>query len=607
MPSNKLHSEIIHADVVVVGAGGAGLRAAIAAREVAPDARVIVVTKGVFGQAGTTANACSDRMAFHATLPHTPPAGPNNWRFHAEDIYRIGGQVSDEPLAGVIARQAADAFGYLDRCGVPFAKDADGLPLQFVTDGSKYPRACYVGPDTAIRIEQALVNRADELGIEKIEHAAVNRILSDDSGVTGLAVTFEAGGGALVAAGAVVLATGGAGGIYHTNVFPDGMTGDGYRLAYEAGAELVNLEFIQIGLSSTATKLAASGSCMRAVPRFVTGDGDEFLSRDASVQSLGVPVGELVFRKGASWPTSVEEPTWALDVAVARRLLEGTRVFLDFSTGDAGSELPADIIAWFESKGIDPGAPPYRDNPLERLAAINAPVIEWLREHGVDLAAGDRLELAPAVQHFQGGIKIDERAAATVPGLYAAGECAGGQHGANRPGGNALCDCQVFGRIAGESAVRWARGAGKPRAGSGIRAPHDDRAGSIAASEVLDRVRLLMDRCGGVIRTLRGLRDGIRQIDDLARKGVAEEAAHLIAGVEARSALVVARMVLAAAERRRESRGPHLMFGDAGDAAPLPRDDSRWQKYIVIRKANGRMCLDVRRPRSGRGTSEAAP
>ena len=114
-------------DILVAGGGGAGLRAAIAAKELASELRVVLCVKGILGEAGVTATACSDRMAFHATLPYTEPGGEDNWKYHADDVYRIGGRVSDGRLAAVQAKNAGAAFEYLNALGVPFAKTAEGM------------------------------------------------------------------------------------------------------------------------------------------------------------------------------------------------------------------------------------------------------------------------------------------------------------------------------------------------------------------------------------------------------------------------------------------------------------------------------------------------
>jgi len=232
-------------DVLVIGAGGAGLRAALAAKEEDPNVSVLLVTKGRLGKSGVTAAACSDRMAFQVSFPWTPPGGEDSWKRHADDIYRIGGYVSDGDLALILARNSRQAYDYLDKLSVPFVK-RKGRPVQFLTDGSRFPRACFTGPYTAVHISRALCNRLRETDVEVLENHSVVRLLTDSKGkrVTGAILLKQKSARPhpfAVGAKAVVLATGGAGEIFATNVFPKGMTGDGYRLAYEIGAKLVNI------------------------------------------------------------------------------------------------------------------------------------------------------------------------------------------------------------------------------------------------------------------------------------------------------------------------------------------------------------------------------
>ena len=199
----------LETDVLIVGSGGAALRAAIAARETLPaDRRVLVASKGTPGASGVTAKACSDRMAFHVTLPETEPAGPDNWRFHADDVFRIGGYVSDEDLAETLARESAGALEYLVGLGVPFTRDAEGRISQFVTDGSVYARAVYTGPHTAVDIERALVARVRELAISMLEECAVLDLLRDERGRLCGAIADLAGERILIAAGATVTTPG---------------------------------------------------------------------------------------------------------------------------------------------------------------------------------------------------------------------------------------------------------------------------------------------------------------------------------------------------------------------------------------------------------------
>jgi len=389
----------LQADVLVVGGGGAGLRAALAAAEKNPKARVLVLNKGKLGRSGVTALACSDRMAFHAALEHTEPGGEDNWKYHAEDVYRIGGSVSDGDLAALQAREARRAFHYLEELGVPFVKRPDSRTDQFVTDGSEYARACYTGPHTANHIHQALLEKLHTTSVEVIEEAMLAELLTDESGRCVGALCLGGLDTAKpewfsVAARGVVMATGGAGELFAVNVFPEGMTGDGYGAALRAGAELVNMEFIQIGISSVATKLACSGSMFRALPRIVNDNGEEFLAESFDPGSSKTLRLELVFRKGASWPVSYEAPTHIIDIAVFKQIQQGRRVFLDFGrNSELFSVLDASpaVRSWYrEVKNIDLGEPRYDEKPLARLLAINPQSVAWLKERGVDLAAGDR-------------------------------------------------------------------------------------------------------------------------------------------------------------------------------------------------------------------------
>jgi succinate dehydrogenase / fumarate reductase flavoprotein subunit len=503
-------------------------------------------------------------MAFHATLPTTEPGGPDAWRFHAEDIYRLGGCVSDADLAEVLARHAAEAFDYLDHLGVPFARRADGTVNQFVTDGSKYARACYTGPHTANHIHAALLGHFRELGLEAWEQSMVAELLPAVGGrrIAGVLLVDEhSGERAVVQARAVVLATGGAGAAFAVNVFPDDCTGDGYALAYRAGAQLVNLEFIQIGLSSVKTKLACSGSMMRALPRLVNNCGDEFLSHYFAPDMPISQIHNVLFAKGASWPVSLEEPSHRIDIAVERERAAGRRVFLDFSRNPDSFDweaLDPAILRWCrEVKGLDLDDPALHQSPLHRLKAINPQSVVWLRERGIDLEAGERVEIAPAIQHFQGGVKIRIHGETTLPGLYAAGEVAGGQHGANRPGGNALLDCQVFGRIAGESAAQTAAElvpldeSASAAAVSGLTALTGE--GGLRAAEVRAHAQQIVADAAGVVRTESGLRAGLKALAALRAEGLAADEHGLAYAVETRNMLDVAELVMRAALHRRRA------------------------------------------------------
>lgn len=598
-------------DVLVIGGGGAALRAALEAQEGNPEARIMLVTKGKLGKSGVTATACSDRMAFHTTLPFTEPEGEDNWKKHADDIYRIGGYVSDEDLAQILAKNSGEAFEYLDSLGVPWVKKED-RPEQFVTDGSKYARACYTGPYTANHIEEALVKKIRSTSVIILEDIMiVDLILSSSKdrviGAFGLGVRDDL---ILFKTKATILATGGAGEIFEINVYPDGMSGDGYAMAYRAGAELVNMEFIQIGLSSVKTKLACSGSMMRALPRLVNSEGKEFL---ADYFPQGASLKEIyltLFQKGASWPVSFEHKSHLIDIAVFKELRKGRKVYLDYS-GNPQSlkwEKLSQLMNWYKeikkinllkNKGL-------KNSPLLRLQKINSQAVSWLKEKGIDLAREDKIEIAPAAQHFQGGVKIGKEGQATLKGLYAAGECAGGQHGANRPGGNALLDSQVFGKIAGHNALEEAKrmknffdidSSSVKEMENKIRKLKEKGKGE-RASLVRKEIQRLTSDLVSIVRTEKGLKEGKRRLDRLEKDGLYSEEESLVFALEALNMLRVAQMVISAAKMRKESRGPHLYFDSFDHSTPLPRDDRSWRRYIVMVKEGEKMRLEIREPMS---------
>ena len=596
-------------DILVVGGGGAALRAALEIAEREPAARVVLATKGKLGESGVTARACSDRMAFHATLPGTEPGGEDNWKCHADDIYRIGGYVSDENLAQILAKNSGEAFEYLDRLGVPWAKK-EGRVDQFVTDGSKYARACYTGPYTANHIEEALIRKMETTSVKILEDLMVVDLIvsSDGDRVRGAFGLNKEEKSVLFRARATILATGGAGEVFQINVYPEGMTGDGYAMAYRAGAELVNMEFIQIGLSSVKTKLACSGSMMRALPRLVNDQGKEFLinyfPQDTSLNEIYL----TLFQKGASWPVSFEHKSHLIDIAVFKELTEGRKVYLDYSYNLQDlkwEELPK-VAEWYKKvKGTDLSKEEkLKASPLLRLKRINLEAVSWLQERGIHLGDGDKIEIAPAAQHFQGGVKIGEKAQTSLEGLYAAGECAGGQHGANRPGGNALLDSQVFGKIAGSSALKQAKNINHS---SSVELPiiknMEQRLADLQcknrgekASVVREQVQESLSHFASVVRTEKGLKKGIQKLEKIEEKGIHADDRGLAFALETINLLQVAKMIMGAAKIRKESRGPHLYFSNFKGAEPLPRDDELWRKYIVITKRKEKMKFEMREP-----------
>ena len=238
---------------------------------------------------------------------------------------------------------------------------------------------------------------------------------------------------------------------------------------------------------------------------------------------------------------------------------------------------------------------------MNRLREINPASVAWLKEYGIDLEAGDPIEIAPSIQHFQGGIKIGERGNASLKGLYAAGECAGGQHGANRPGGNALLDGQVFGKISGHEAALEAKSMEQKTEVSSSQVKQylaklkSMRVGR-KASEVRGEIQSITSQHASVVRTEGGLEAGIKALEGLKKEKIAFDERGIAFALETENLIHVAEMVLRACLMRKESRGPHLFFGHFDDPQPLPSQDPKWRKYIVIRNRMEKMVLEKRIP-----------
>ena len=543
------------ADVLVIGAGGAGLRAAIAARE--KNADVLVVEKGVPGEAGCTQNSASDWMAYGAAFGHADPKdSPHE---HWLDIMIKGALVAQPELARRIAFDAPDRLLDLERYGACFDKK-DGKYVQILSDGARFPRACGKGTDTGPEIVRVLLAKAREMGVGFADNVMIADLLTTDSpqkrviGCWGL--DLASGEAAVFEASSVIVATGGAGDLYSFNVFPGGMTGDGTAMAYRAGARLANMEFIQIGPCIIhPVKFALSGVFWRMNPRLLNGKGEEFLARRVPPD---VDLANALHLKGVSFPFSIRNSSMYIDIAIYEEITSGEPgphggVFLDIS-----------------------------HNPTSEIESKARVPFEHLLKRGIDIRK-DPVEFAPSIQHFNGGVLIDENASTDIQGLYACGEAAGGQHGADRPGGNALADSQVYGAVAGLEAAKHV--SGHERQPDLVRVTAVRRLRTLLAAPVdaerdwegiLKGLRSVMWKDVSVVRNERGLSDAASSLGMVA--GVLERArpAGMKSYLEFRNLLDIGQAVVAAAKTRTESRGTHYR-------SDYPRrDDGNWIKQILL-------------------------
>ncbi|RLI28430.1 fumarate reductase/succinate dehydrogenase flavoprotein subunit [Candidatus Bathyarchaeota archaeon] len=556
-------------DVLIIGGGGAGSRAAIEADKLGVD--VTILCKGEYGESGCTPNSASEWMAYGVALGIADPR--DSCEVHFRDIVEIGAYVCDQNLAKIIAYEAPSRFFELVDWGVNFLRDEDGRFRQFMSDGASYPRACGTGADTGRQIMNALKKIVNERGIRVLENTmAVDLVMNDGRIVGAVAIDVETLEPTFFEAKSTVISTGGAGSLFLHNVFPDGMTGDGYAMALRAGAKLVNMEFMQIGPCVTNPfKFDVGGILWRLSPRLINGRGEEYLKKYLPV---GVSLEEAYRLKAVSFPFTMRNASGYIDIANFTEIIEGR-----------GTK---NRCVYFDLSHIDPRI-------LETEAQIP---FRFFLDHGIDIRK-EPLEIAPAIQHMNGGILINERAEAGIPGLYAAGEAAGGQHGADRPGGNSLADCQVFGARAGRYAAERAL---KTTVASNIKAARKimERVEALSRLKegvdievIREEVKETMWKNVSVVRRGDKLAEAVEKLLGYrkllnSRLNVGEN--RLIEALELRNMIDVGLAIAKTALTRRETRGSHYRVDYPS------RDDSRWMKMIEIQISNGTLSVNVRSP-----------
>jgi fumarate reductase (CoM/CoB) subunit A len=409
----------ISTDVLIIGGGGAALRAAVEAHKF--NVSITLVCSNPIGKGGCTSQTSSEILGINAAL-----ADEDSPETHYQDIVRVGQQCSDLILARTLAYNSPIRLNELAEMGVPFEKENSKLK-QIKFTGNSYPRACYVGNRTGVKIINALMEIIKDTDINIQENIRIVKLISNQSRVIGaLGINLKTLSEVIINAKSTILATGGGGQLYSLNVNNDDVNGDGYILAFDIGAELVNMGFIQFGpgVVYPKTRFIIHGPIWRLRPILTNGKGEPFIHNYCEIEQ---ELQEVFESKAANFPFSVDVPSMKLDMSIYTEIIENRGT---------------------ENKGVKIIFPTI-GNSLE----LRSPhLVKTLRNLGFDLE-NDNIEIANLAHHFIGGVKINGRAQTNIPGLYAAGEVAGGIHGANRPGGDSLAACQVFGHIAGENAA----------------------------------------------------------------------------------------------------------------------------------------------------------
>jgi succinate dehydrogenase / fumarate reductase flavoprotein subunit len=547
-------------DVLVVGAGGAGLRAAIEAA--AQGCSVGLVCKSLLGKAHTV----MAEGGVAAALANTDTR--DSWKVHFRDTMRGGKLLNDWRMAQLLAQEAPARVIELEGWGALFDRTPDGRILQRNFGGHQYPRLAHVGDRTGLEMIRTLQDRTvHEPGVDVYMECTIAQLLKDGGQISGaLAYRRETGRFIVFRTKTVVLATGGIGRAYKINSNSWEYTGDGHALAYEAGADLMGMEFVQFHPTGMVWPLSVRGIL---VTEGVRGEGG-VLKNSRGERFMFRYIPEM-FRKDFA-DTEAEADRWVADVVAGRK--SDARRPPELLTRDVVARAIAQEVR--EGRGSPHGGAfldiASRRKPEEIRRKLPSMWQQFHELADVDITR-DPMEVGPTTHYMMGGVRVDaETQAATVPGLYAAGEVAGGLHGSNRLGGNSLSDLLVFGRRAGVGAAAYARALrGEPRvetaqveaAAAELLAPFE-RSGGENPYAVQEALQDMMGTYVGIARSEGDLRTAIAEIEKLraraARVGVEGHRQYnpgWSTALDLRNLLTVSEAVARAALERRESRGAH--------------------------------------------------
>lgn len=508
------NTDFISYDTIVIGTGAAGYNAAIRIKE---DGRktVAIVTEGI--SCGTSRNTGSDKQTYYKL--GLAGSEPDSVRKMAADLFSCGAVDGDNALCE--AALSASCFLNLCELGVPFPVNRYGEYVGYKTDHDPYERATSAGPLTSRFMTEALERKANALQIPVYDGLYAFEILKNEDGVCGLFCLDKATGRAVALRAAhIVLATGGPAGIYANSVYPQCHTGSS-SLAFLAGAEFQNLTYWQYGLASLTPRWNVSGTYMQALPRFVSVDKDgtehEFL-----LNFFSDPYEALnaVFLKGYQWPfdsSKLLTGSSVIDLLVhTEQTQHGRKIYLDYRKNPFGldhidySKLSTEACTYLQSNGADFGT------PIQRLLHMNTPAYELYLTKGIDLKQ-ERLPIALCAQHCNGGIAVDLWWQTTIPGLFAAGECAG-THGISRPGGSALNAGQVGSLRAAQYISQSSRTLCDELRFAEIAeaalSAHQNLSTSVTGNcdnvaSLLDAIRIRMSACGAAIRQPDAMKDAL--------------------------------------------------------------------------------------------------
>lgn len=525
--------QTIYTDVLVIGGGGAGLRVAIEA--VKQNVKVLIITKEPLGT--TTTNMATGGI-------DVAIKGRATIKQHFDDTIKGGWQINNRRLVKILSREMPDRIADLARWGVEFDRLPDGSFYSWTGGKQSAPLNLCAGDYIGSQMMRALTAQVRRLGIVCLSRHFVTRLLTYKRRMVGAFVLDEKGQYKIILAKATVLATGGAGQLFLITSNPKSATGEGYGLAEEVGAELIDMEFIQFHPTGVAFPLPKKGALVTEKAR-----GHGAVLRNNKGERF---ISELVGRD-------------ELSRAIYREISEGRGtphggVYLDVTHWEKGmvQKIIPDVFRQFMAMGVD-----IRKKPME---------------------------VAPTAHHMMGGIRINEWGETKISGLFAVGEVAGGVHGANRLVGNSLSEGQVFGAKAGARSAMFAKKTKSPSVPTRQINSEIKRIESLVKrrigtkpEELLLQLKKLMWNCVGIIRSEKSLQKANRELNKLRRQAAKLRAANLDElkmSLSLVQMLAAAKIIIKACLIRTESRGAHFR-------EDFPQLDGSWQKNIAVFKRNG--------------------
>ncbi len=574
-------------DVLIIGAGGAGLRAAVEASSAG--VKVAVITKSLLGKAHTV----MAEGGIAAAMGNVDDR--DNWGVHFSDTMRGGQYLNSWRMAELHAKEAAACVRELEAWGALFDRTTDGRILQRNFGGHRYPRLAHVGDRTGLEMIRTLQDHGIHLGLDVFMEYTIVTLLKDGERITGaFGYDRERGRFHLFRAKAVVLATGGIGRAYKITSNSWEYTGDGHALAYHAGAALMDMEFVQFHPTGMIWPPSVRGILVTEGVRGEGGvlrnnKGERFMFKD--IPPLYIDQTANTEEEGWRYTQGDKNARRPPELLTRDHVARCIRREVKEGRGSPHGGVFLDI-AWIKER-----IPHAAEHIKKKLPSMYH---QFKQLADIDITQVP-MEVGPTTHYMMGGVRVDpDSQMSDVPGLFAAGECAAGLHGANRLGGNSLSDLLVFGKRAGQYAANFAKEHSQGAIDSAELSSAEKRAlqpfecdGSVNPYSVQHELQSIMQDLVGIVRQEQEMRQALDHIQRLAAtservgaSGHREFNSGWHTALDLRNLLTVSEIVTLAALERKESRGAH--FRD-----DFPDKDAQFGTFNIVAKkqADGRVGL----------------